>query len=527
MLPVRRALISVYDKRGLADFAAGLARLGVEIVSTGGTARHLEEQGLTVLPVSEVTGFPEILGGRVKSLHPFIHGGILANRSRSSDAADLQQHGIQPIELVVVNLYPFRETVAKPGAQVEEIVEMIDIGGPAMLRAAAKNFDAVTAVVDPEDYPQVLANLERGEELPDTLRRRFAAKAFRATQRYDAAIAEWLEGLAAGHGDESAADGFPARLLLDLRLDGELRYGENPHQPAALFAVEGGRGIFGGFEQLQGKELSYNNLLDADAARKMVALFDEPAVVIVKHNNPCGIGRGDTLVEAYERALSTDPLSAFGSIVAVNRPAGVKLAEAMAGLFVEVVVAPELTEEALEVYGRKTNLRVLRCPGYKVPAGGLRRAAELRAVDGGFLAQLPDAGGEDPSAWTCPTTRPPSDEEREALELAWKAARLVKSNAIVITDRVRTLGIGAGQMSRVDSCRLALMKAEQAGLSVAGAVAASDAFFPFRDGLDVLAEAGVTAVVQPGGSKRDEEVIAAADEHDVAMLFTGQRHFRH
>ena len=259
----------------------------------------------------------------------------------------------------------------------------------------------------------------------------------------------------------------------------------------------------------------------------MVALYDEPAVVIVKHNNPCGIGRGDTLVEAYERALSTDPLSAFGSIIAVNRPAGAKLAAAMAKLFVEVVVAPEFTPEALEVYAAKTNLRLLACPPYQVPAGGLRRAAELRAVDGGFLAQLPDAAAEDPSTWTCPTTRPPSDEEREALEFAWKVGRLVKSNAIVLTDRVRTLGIGAGQMSRVDSCRLALMKADQAGLPLAGAVAASDAFFPFRDGLDVLAEAGVTAVVQPGGSKRDDEVIAAADEHDVAMLFTGQRHFRH
>jgi phosphoribosylaminoimidazolecarboxamide formyltransferase/IMP cyclohydrolase len=527
MLPVRRALVSVYDKQGLADFARALAALGVEIVSTGGTARHLEEQGLDVLPVSQVTGFPEILGGRVKSLHPYIHGGILANRHRSSDAAEMQQHGIQPIDLVVVNLYPFRETVARPGAKVEEIVEMIDIGGPAMLRAAAKNFHAVTAVVDPADYPQVLANLERGEELPDSLRRRLAAKAFRATQRYDAAIAEWLEGLAAGHGDETAADGFPARLTLDLRLDGELRYGENPHQPAALFAVEGGRGIFGGFEQLQGKELSYNNLLDADAARKMVALFDEPAVVIVKHNNPCGIGRGEHLVEAYERALSTDPVSAFGSIVAVNRPAGVKLAQAMAELFVEVVVAPEFSPEALEVWGQKANLRLLACPPYQVPAGGARRAAELRAVDGGFLAQLPDAAAEDPSTWACPTTRPPSEEEREALDFAWRSARLVKSNAIVLTDRVRTLGIGAGQMSRVDSCRLALMKAAEAGLSVEGAVAASDAFFPFRDGLDVLAEAGVTAVVQPGGSKRDEEVIAAADEHDVAMLFTDRRHFRH
>ena len=533
MFPVRRALISVYDKRGLADFAAGLAAIGVEIVSTGGTARHLENHGVDVLPVSEVTGFPEILGGRVKSLHPFIHGGILANRARSADAAELQEHGIEPIGLVVVNLYPFQETV-RGGAQVEQIVEMIDIGGPAMIRAAAKNFSAVTAVVDPADYPQVLANLERGEELPTSLRRRLAAKAFRATQRYDAAIAEWLEALAAGDGepavpDPSAADAgaFPPQLLLDLVLEQELRYGENPHQPAAVYAVSGGSGLFGGYRQLQGKELSYNNLLDADAARRMVALFEEPAVAIVKHNNPCGLGRGETPVEAYRRALATDPVSAFGSIVAVNRRVDRPLAEAMADLFVELVLAPEIGDGGREVYAAKASLRLIECPLYGVPAGGPQRAAELRSIDGGFLAQLPDAGGDEPESWSCPTTRPPSPEERRALELAWKAVRVVKSNAVVIADGDRTLGIGAGQMSRVDACRLALTKAAGAGLEVAGAAAASDAFFPFADGLEVLAEAGVTAVVQPGGSKRDDEVIAAADEHDVAMLFTGRRHFRH
>ncbi|HMB51886.1 MAG TPA: bifunctional phosphoribosylaminoimidazolecarboxamide formyltransferase/IMP cyclohydrolase [Thermoanaerobaculia bacterium] len=531
MLPVRRALISVYDKQGLGDFAAGLAALGVEIVSTGGTARHLEAAGIEVVPVSDVTGFPEILGGRVKSLHPMIHGGILANRARSSDAAELQEHGIEPIGLVVVNLYPFQETV-KSGAEVAKIVEMIDIGGPAMIRAAAKNFSAVTAVVDPADYPQVLANLERGEELPASLRRRLAAKAFRATQRYDAAIAEWMEALDGEATAKPAAvptadDGFPPQLLLDLALEQELRYGENPHQPAAVYSVSGGRGLFGGYEQLQGKALSYNNLLDADAARRMVALFDEPAVAVVKHNNPCGLGRGETLVEAYERALSTDPVSAFGSIVAVNRKAEKGLAEAMRDLFVEVVVAPGFGDAARQVWGAKANLRLLACPPYEVPAGGPRRAAELRAIEGGFLAQMPDAVADEPEAWTCPTTRPPSPEERRALEFAWKAVRAVKSNAVVVTDGDRTLGIGAGQMSRVDSCRLALQKAADAGLDVGGAVAASDAFFPFADGLEVLAEAGVTAVVQPGGSKRDDEVVAAADEHDVAMLFTGRRHFRH
>jgi len=530
MHPVRRALLSVYDKRGIAELAAGLARLGIEIVSTGGTARHLEAAGVPVVSVSSVTGFPEILGGRVKSLHPRVHGGILANRRRSSDASELGEHGIVPIGLVAVNLYPFRDTVRRPETAPEEAIEMIDIGGPAMLRAAAKNFDAVTAVVDPADYPQVLAVLERGEEPPEPLRRRLAAKAFRHTQAYDAAIAAWLERLdrKAGEGDAGRAEEagrFPAHLFLDLARELEPRYGENPHQPAAVYAIAGGPGIFGGFEQLQGKELSYNNLLDADAARKMAALFEEPAVVLVKHNNPCGVGRGDDLVEAYERALACDPVSAFGSIVAVNRPVGRGLAEAMADLFVEVVVAPEVGAGAREVFAAKASLRLIECPPYRAAAGV--EAAELRAIDGGFLAQAPDAEPEDESAWACPTTRPPTETERRALSFAWKVARYVKSNAIVVATADQTVGVGAGQMSRVDSCRLALDKAAQAGLATAGAVAASDAFFPFPDGLEVLAAAGITAVVQPGGSKRDADVIAAADEHGVAMLFTGRRHFRH
>jgi phosphoribosylaminoimidazolecarboxamide formyltransferase/IMP cyclohydrolase len=523
MHPVRRAVLSVYDKRGVAELARGLAALGVEIVSTGGTARHLAEAGVAVTRVSDVTGFPEILGGRVKTLHPGIHGGILANRARSSDAADLSAHGIRPIGLVVVNLYPFRETARQPGATVESTVEMIDIGGPAMLRAAAKNFDAVTAVVDPGDYPQVLTILERGEEVPPPMRRRLAAKAFRHTQAYDAAVARWLEGLEDGTGDE-APPVFPVHLFLDLERELEPRYGENPHQAAAVYAVAGGGGLFAGLEQLQGRELSYNNLLDADAARKAAALLAEPAVVIVKHNNPCGVGRGDDPAEAWGRALATDPVSAFGSIVAVNRPADRALAEAMADLFVEVVVAPGFDPGALEVYGARKNLRLLACPLYRAPAPDTPAAAELRAVDGGFLAQVADAEPEDPATWTCPTTRPPSAEEREALDLAWKVCRHVKSNAIVVANGVQTVGIGAGQMSRVDSCRLAV---EKAVLPLAGTVAASDAFFPFRDGLDVLARAGVRAVVQPGGSKRDDEVIAAADEHGIAMLFTGRRHFRH
>jgi phosphoribosylaminoimidazolecarboxamide formyltransferase / IMP cyclohydrolase len=522
--PIRRALISVYDKRSVVELAQGLVRLGVEIVSTGGTASHLAEAGVPVTTVSTVTGFPEILGGRVKTLHPRIHGGILANRARSSDAGELAEHGIQPIGLVVVNLYPFRETARRPGASPDEVIEMIDIGGPAMLRAAAKNFHAVTPVVDPGDYPQVLALLERGEDAPPALRRRLAAKAFRHTQGYDAAIAAWLDGLESGEEGGEEGGGYPLHLFLDLEREIEPRYGENPHQSAAAYAVAGAGGIFGGAEQLQGKELSYNNLLDADAARKLVALFEEPAVVIVKHNNPCGVGRGDDLVEAYRRALATDPVSAFGSIVAVNRDVGGALAEAMADLFVEVIVAPGFDEEAREAYGGKPNLRLLACPTYAPPAGAAAAVAELRSIDGGLLVQAPDADAEDSAAWTCPTTRPPSDEEREALELAWKVCRHVKSNAIVVANATQTVGIGAGQMSRVDSCRLAIDKAR---LPLAGTVAASDAFFPFRDGLDVLAAAGVTAVAQPGGSKRDDELIAAADEHGIAMLFTGRRHFRH
>jgi phosphoribosylaminoimidazolecarboxamide formyltransferase / IMP cyclohydrolase len=527
MLPVRRALLSVSDKRGLAEFAAGLARLGIEIVSTGGTARFLAEEGLAVVPVSEVTGFPEILGGRVKTLHPKIHGGILANRHRSADVAELSQHGITPIDLVVVNLYPFRETVAaQKGAKGAKgftaVIEAIDIGGPCMVRAAAKNFQSVAPVVDPEDYPQVLTALEKTGEVPETLRRQLAVKAFRHTQGYDAAIAEWMERSADAKeaADEGGLPHFPRHLVLDLERDLEPRYGENPHQPAAVYRTSGGPGVLGGMEQLQGKELSFNNLLDADAARRLAALFAEPAVVIVKHSNPCGVGRGGDPAEAFGRALATDPVSAFGSIVALNRTADGALAERMAELFVEVVVAPEFNAEAREVFAAKKNLRLLACPPYRPHPWGI----ELRGVAGGYLAQVPDDRPDDPAAWTCPSTRPPTGEERRALAFAWDVARFVKSNAVVLATADQTVGVGAGQMSRVDSCRIAVDKAI---LPTAGAVAASDAFFPFRDGLDALAAAGVTAVVQPGGSKRDEEVIAAADEHGMAMLFTGVRHFRH
>ena len=516
MLPARRALISVSDKAGLVDFARGLTALGVEILSTGGTCQHLAQAEVPVTKVADVTGFPEILDGRVKTLHPYIHGGILADRERAAHLSELKDHGISPIDLVVVNLYPFQKTAATAGASFEQVVEMIDIGGPTMVRAAAKNHRGVVVVVDPRDYPQVLTALEEGKgTVPEKLRRSLALKAFRHTQAYDAAIATWLERQTA-----EADDVLPRHLTVDLVQELALRYGENPHQPAAVYRLEGGPGLLGGMQQHQGKELSWNNILDADAARRLVGLFEEPAVIIVKHNNPCGVGRGGDLREAYERALATDPVSAFGSIIAVNGTVELSLVEALSGLFVEVLLAPAYTGEALERLAAKQNLRVLTCPIYRPRPG----TVELRAVDGGYLAQSPDDAAEDSSEWSCPTARQPSEGELVALELAWKVARHVKSNAIVLTNEVQTVGVGAGQMSRVDSCHLAVQKAQ---LDIRGSVAASDAFFPFRDGLDVLARAGVTAVVQPGGSKRDDEVIAAADEHGIAMLFTGHRHFKH
>ncbi|MFY9820351.1 MAG: bifunctional phosphoribosylaminoimidazolecarboxamide formyltransferase/IMP cyclohydrolase [Thermoanaerobaculia bacterium] len=521
MLPARRALISVYDKQGLEELARGLARLGVEIVSTGGTLKFLEEKGIPVTGVSGVTGFPEILDGRVKTLHPKVHGGILANREVPEHLDALAAHGIERIDVVVVNLYPFRETVAR-GASFEETIEMIDVGGPTMVRAAAKNAAGVAVVVDPADYPKVLAALEESRGVvPEPLRRELALKAFRHTAGYDAAIAEWLAG------QEAATSAlFPERKTLELRREMVLRYGENPHQGGAVYGIAGTAGVFGGFAALQGKELSWNNLLDADAARKMAGMFEPAseaapaAVIIVKHNNPCGIGRGADLAEAYRRAVATDPVSAFGSVIALNREADGALAAAMADLFVEVLVAPGFSPEARERFAAKKNLRLIECPLYRPQPGEV----ELRALDGGFLAQPPDGYADDPTNWTCPTKRSPSPEERRALEFAWKIVRYVKSNAIVVANADQTVGIGAGQMSRVDSCRLAVEKAQ---LPVAGTVAASDAFFPFRDGVDVLIGAGVTAIVQPGGSKRDEEAIAAADEAGVAMVFTGVRHFRH
>ncbi len=524
MLPVRRALLSVSDKAGLLELARRLTRLGIEILSTGGTARFLAEAGVPVVAVSQVTGFPEILDGRVKTLHPLIHGGILADRSRAAHLHELAEHGITPIDLVVVNLYPFAATVE---AQVsyEETVEMIDVGGPTMVRAAAKNHQGMAVVVDPADYPGILAALESGGRVISLAeRQRLAAKAFRHSRDYDAAIAAWFERQLppAEPANEFASgpQGFPTELRLELVQVLAPRYGENPHQRAAVYAPRGGTGLLGGFEQIQGKELSWNNLLDADAARKLVAQWSEPAVAIVKHNNPCGVGVGRSLKTAYDRALASDPVSAFGSIVAVNRPLDAATAKAMDGLFIEVVVAPAYEPKALTLMTSKKSRRLLLCPLFELELP----QADLRSIAGGFLVQDLDAPADDPGQWRAPTRKRPTTAEKAALELAWKACRYVKSNAIVIANRQQTVGIGAGQMSRVDACRLAIDKAR---LPVAGAVAASDAFFPFRDGLDLLADAGVTAVVHPGGSVRDDEVIAAADERGLCLITTGRRHFRH
>jgi phosphoribosylaminoimidazolecarboxamide formyltransferase/IMP cyclohydrolase len=527
MLPVKRALLSVHDKQGLVELARGLARCGVELVSSGGTQRHLQAAGLEVIAVSAVTGFPEMLDGRVKTLHPRVHGGILADRSKPEHLAALATHEIGRIDLVVVNLYPFEATISRPGVAEGEAIEMIDIGGPAMVRAAAKNFDGVGVVVDPADYAEVLSAVEsESAVLPRELRRRLAGKAFAHTARYDATVAGWFASTERAEGGEG--ERFPADLSLPLRLELTTRYGENPHQEGALYRLAGGRGVLGGMRQLQGKELSWNNVLDADAARKLVALFDEPAVVIVKHNNPCGVGRssdtgvgrGGGIVAAYRRAFESDPVSAFGGILAANRPVTLAMVEAFGDLFLEVLVAPEIADDAAERLAQKKNLRLLLAPPYAPGAGEI----ELRGIDGGFLAQNPDGVADEPSTWSCPTRRQPTAAERRALEFAWAVARYTKSNAIVVTGEDQTYGIGAGQMSRVDSCRMAIQKAR---FPLAGSVAASDAFFPFRDGLDALAEAGVAAVVQPGGSKRDDEILAAADEHGMAMLLTGRRHFRH
>jgi len=520
MSAVKRALISVSDKRGVTELASQLAARGVTLLSTGGTASLLRDSGLPVIEVAEITKFPEIMDGRVKTLHPKIHGALLGRRG--VDDAVMTEHGIEPIDLLVVNLYPFRETVSRPDCSLVDAVENIDIGGPAMLRAAAKNHDAVAVVVDPQDYQPLIEALDdNGGEVPSNMRRRLAAKAFGHTASYDAAIASYLNGR------EEYADpsGFPGQFVAAFEKRLDLRYGENPHQQAAFYAEGAAAPGIGGAEQMQGKALSYNNIADADAALECVRQFRNPACVIVKHANPCGVAVSPDIGEAYLRAYSTDPTSAFGGIIAFNRPLDSPTAEAiMERQFVEVVVAPEVEPHAAIVLATKKNVRVLRVPSLSNP---LAHALELKRVVGGLLVQTRDdllIGRDD---LRIVTKRRPTEAELDDLLFAWKVVKFVKSNAIVFARDAMTIGVGAGQMSRVYSTRIAAIKAADAGLEIAGSVMASDAFFPFRDGVDAGAEHGVRAIIQPGGSIRDDDVIAAADEHDLTMVFTGVRHFRH
>jgi phosphoribosylaminoimidazolecarboxamide formyltransferase/IMP cyclohydrolase len=525
----KRALLSVYDKTGAVDLARELTALGYTLLSTGGTAAALKKAGVAAVEIAHYTGQPEILEGRVKTLHPKVHGGILADLSKESHKSDLKRTGIEPIGLVIVNLYPFREVAARPGARLDEVIEMIDIGGPAMVRAAAKNHRHVGVVVDPSDYPAVLRELKEGGALRDDTRFRLAVKAFAHTASYDAAIRDELGGRlpattarATGAPPASGAHpGFPQHLLLEGRLLQELRYGENPHQRGALYAgAEDAPGAVAAARQLQGKELSFNNIIDLDAAWRAVNEFPSPAAVIVKHNNPCGVGIGATLKEAFIRARQCDPASAFGGIVAFNRPLDAPAATEAASIFLECLIAPGYDAAARDVLAGKKGLRVMEAGA----ARELFRGLDVRRVTGGYLVQDWDVASTDMARARVVTQRAPSAEELQALDFAWRVARHVKSNAIVLARADGTLGIGAGQMSRVDSVRLAVMKSLQ---PTPGAVMASDAFFPFRDGIDEAARAGIAAVAQPGGSVRDSEVIAAADEHGMAMVLTGVRHFRH
>jgi phosphoribosylaminoimidazolecarboxamide formyltransferase / IMP cyclohydrolase len=525
------ALLSVSDKTGIVDFAKSLAGLGVRLLSTGGTARLLAEAGLAVTEVAEVTGAPEMLDGRVKTLHPRIHGGLLARRDLPAHMAALREHGIGTIDLLVVNLYPFAQATARPDCTLEEAIENIDIGGPAMLRAAAKNWADVAVLIDPADYARVLAELRDagGDGIQRDTRFMLAKKVYAHTAAYDGMISNYLGALAAGAEQHVAAvpsrEPFPAVYNLQLTKTQDMRYGENPHQAAAFYR-EGrpGEGMLARWTQLQGKELSYNNIADADAAWECVKTFDAPACVIVKHANPCGVAVGAHLVEAYAKAWKTDPTSAYGGILAFNRPVDEATARQIGDnkQFVEVLIAPGFTPEARTLFESKQNLRVL-----EVPLGTAINALDFKRVGGGMLLQTPDLKNVARAELRVVTQLAPTATQMDDLLFAWKVAKFVKSNAIVFCGNGMTLGVGAGQMSRVDSARIARIKAGNAGLSLAGSAVASDAFFPFRDGLDVVIDEGAACVIQPGGSMRDDEVIAAADERGIAMVFTGTRHFRH
>jgi phosphoribosylaminoimidazolecarboxamide formyltransferase / IMP cyclohydrolase len=522
------ALISVSDKTGIVDFARGLHERGVRLLSTGGTARLLADNGLPVTEVADVTGFPEMLDGRVKTLHPRIHGGLLARRDRPEHMAALAEHGIETIDVLVVNLYPFAQATARADCTLEDAIENIDIGGPAMLRAAAKNWADVAVVIDPVDYTRVLAELADGSVQRST-KFMLAKKVYAHTAAYDGMITNYLSALQPGA--EETANAVPARteypavLSLQLTKTQDLRYGENPHQSAAFYRdAKPAEGTLAGWTQLQGKELSYNNIADADAAWECVKSFDTPACVIVKHANPCGVAVGATPVEAYAKAWKTDPTSAYGGIVALNRPLDGATARRIAEhkQFVEVLIAPAIDAEARALFAAKQNVRLL-----EVPLAKAMNTLDFKRVGGGLLVQGQDAKNVGAAELRVVTRRAPTTAQLDDLLFAWKVAKFVKSNAIVFCAGGMTLGVGAGQMSRVDSARIAGIKAANAGLDLKGSAVASDAFFPFRDGLDVVVDAGAACVIQPGGSMRDDEVIAAADERDIAMVFTGTRHFRH
>ena len=580
---IKRALISVSDKSGVAEFAADLAEFGVEIISTGGTARMLRENNIAVTEVAEITGFPEMMDGRVKTLHPKIHGAFLALRDDEEHIAAMRQHNIEPIDLVVINLYPFEETIKDEDAAIEEAVEQIDIGGPAMIRSAAKNWRDVAVLTDSRLYDEVLQEMsENNGSLSIETRRSFAALAYSATSHYDFIIADYLIGKLSdeefdkiealhpaanselfqmlssdefteelddlfeefedeefedddddetlagtnGHGvlidddEEEDDENLPEYLPIDLDNAENLRYGENPHQKAALYVSEIDQTGIGYAEQLHGKEMSYNNYLDADAAWRLINDFDERAVAIIKHTNPCGVGVGETNLEAYKRALATDPVSAFGGIVAFNRTVDAEVANAVNEVFTEVVIAPEFEDEALEIFKKKKNLRVLL-------AEPDQPTLEMRKISGGVLVQTPDIYKVSAEDLQIVTETQPTEEQIKALLFAWKVCKHVKSNAIIFTNAIQTVGVGAGQMNRIDSVTIAAMRAKKTELKLEGNVLASDAFFPFRDGVDEAAKYGVSAIIQPGGSMRDEEVIAAANEHKIAMVFTGIRHFKH
>ena len=514
-MKVKRALISVSDKKGVVEFARGLNRLGVEIISTGGTAKLLQKEGVPVKAVSEITNFPEMLGGRVKTLHPAIHGAVLAKRTKDH-LLQLKEQGIDPIDLVVVNLYPFSETIAKKNVSMDEAVEQIDIGGPTMVRAAAKNFESVAVVTDPTRYDEILAELEKSDRiLSREMRLDLAREAFRLTAEYDATIYHYLE----------EEKDFPPFLKLIYQKIQDLRYGENPHQRAAYyrerFAPESSL-VFA--EKLGGKELSYNNILDLDSAWRLAKEFTEPACVIIKHNNPCGVAEASGKVAAYESALACDPVSAFGGIIAFNQEVGKETAEKVSQTFIEAIIAPGFTQEALDVLTQKKDLRLMDAGSITAGPSGTK---DIRTVDGGILVQDKDEGEEHQKEKSEVTTKKSSKEEWQDLIFAWKVAKHVKSNTIVYAKNRATVGIGAGQMSRIDAAEIGIRKAEKSGLQVKGTVLASDAFFPFPDVAELAAKRGITAIIQPGGSIRDKEVIEACDKEGISMVFTGTRHFRH